>query len=238
MDSKDTSKVSAQSSKSDSGPSPVKLSSKLFGLATAGLIAVSLVGWVAGSYNKLVTSRETVNTAWSALESDYQRRSDLVPNLVSTVKGAANFEQSTLTQVVEARAKATSTKVDLNSPESIQAFSANQGQLSGALSRLLVSVEAYPTLTATQNFKDLQGQLEGTENRIAVARKDYSAAAKNYNVLRSRFPAVLIAGLFGFKERTYFEAESGADKAPKVDFSGNSGTTQPSTPATDSTTTQ
>jgi LemA protein len=219
-------------------PTPVTKTSEEKGLGIAGLIAVSLVGWVAGSYNKLVTSRETVNTAWSAVESDYQRRSDLVPNLVSTVKGAANFEQTTLTQVVEARAKATSTKVDLNSPESIQAFSANQGQLSGALSRLLVSVEAYPTLTATQNFKDLQAQLEGTENRIAVARKDYSATARDYNVLRSRFPATIIAGIFGFKERAYFDAEPGADKAPKVDFSGAAGTVETGTPTTGDTSAQ
>jgi LemA protein len=183
------------------------------------VVGIGLVAWVAGTYNRLVTSRETVNTKWSSVESDYQRRADLVPNLVSTVKGAANFEQSTLIAVTDARAKATQTKVDLNNPATVQAFSANQGELSGALSRLLVSVEAYPTLTATQNFKDLQSQLEGTENRISVARKDYSAAAKDYNVLRSKFPTNLLAGLFGFKERTYFEAEAGADKAPKVDFS-------------------
>lgn len=211
--------TTAQTPTQSAGPAPIKkLSSKLIALIAVGVVAVVLVAWVAGTYNRLVTSREAVKTSWSAVESDYQRRSDLVPNLVSTVKGAANFEQSTLVGVVEARAKATSTKVDLNSPESIQAFSANQGQLSGALSRLLVTVEAYPQLTATQNFKDLQSQLEGTENRIAVARKDYSKEAKNYNTTRSRFPTVIIAGLFGFKERTYFESEAGAAKAPSVDF--------------------
>ena len=216
-----------QASTPSASPAPIKkLSSKLVLLIAAGVVALGLLAWVAGTYNRLVTAREAVKTSWSAVESDYQRRSDLVPNLVSTVKGAANFEQSTLVRVTEARAKATSTSVNLDSPESIRAFSANQGQLSGALSRLLVSVEAYPQLTATQNFKDLQSQLEGTENRIAVARKDYSGVAKNYNTLRSRFPTVVLAGLFGFKERTYFESEAGASKAPSVDF------TAPVAPAT------
>jgi LemA protein len=210
------------------------VSKKLATLGVIGVLLLGLFGWVAGGYNKLVSARENVDTKWSAVESDYQRRSDLVPNLVSTVKGAANFEQSTLLGVTEARAKATQTKVDLNDPKSLETFSQNQGQLSGALSRLLVSVEAYPTLTATQGFRDLQVQLEGTENRIAVARKDYSAAAKDYNVLRNRFPTVLIAGIMGFKERTYFEAESGADKAPKVDFGagGSAGTVEAGTPVT------
>jgi LemA protein len=202
----------------EQGPAPVKFTKKMISYAVVGVVAIMLVAWVAGTYNKLVSSRENVSTAWSAVQSDYQRRSDLVPNLVATVKGAANFEQDTLVQVTEARAKATSTTVNLDNPESIQAFSANQGQLSGALSRLLVSVEAYPTLTATQNFKDLQAQLEGTENRISVARKDYSTAAKAYNVVRNRFPAVVIANIFGFKERAYFAAENGAENAPKVDF--------------------
>lgn len=207
------------------GPAPVTFSKKMITWIVVAVVGLGLIAWVAGTYNRLVTSRETVSTAWSAVESDYQRRTDLVPNLVSTVKGAAGFEQDTLVKVTEARAKATSTKVDLNSPESIAAFSANQGQLSGALSRLLVSVEAYPDLTATQNFKDLQAQLEGTENRISVARKDYSAAAKDYNVIRNRFPSNIIAGIFGFKERTYFEAEAGSDKAPKVDFTTPTSTT-------------
>ena len=221
------------------GPAPVTFSKKTLTWLVVAIVGVGLIAWVAGTYNRLVTSRETVNTAWSAVESDYQRRADLVPNLVSTVKGAAGFEQDTLLQVTEARAKATSTKVDLNSPESIAAFSANQGQLSGALGRLLVSVEAYPALTATQNFKDLQAQLEGTENRISVARKDYSKAAKDYNVIRNRFPSNLIAGIFNFKERTYFEAEAGTDKAPKVDFtSPASGTVKTGAPTTGDTSAQ
>lgn len=203
----------------EAGPPAVKMSSKLIKWLIAGGVALVLIAWVAGTYNKLVTLRETVDTKWSNVESDYQRRSDLVPNLVETVKGAAGFEQDTLTAVTEARAKATSTTVNLDDPSSLQTFSQNQGELSSALSRLLVSVEAYPTLTATQNYKDLQVQLEGTENRISVARKDYSAAAKDYNVARNRFPNNLIAAIFGFKEREYFEAEPGAETAPKVDFS-------------------
>lgn len=204
--------------KSNGGPAPVQLSKGLVKWLVAGVIAVALLGWVAGTYNRLVTSRENVDTKWSAVESDYQRRSDLVPNLVATVKGAANFEQETLTKVTEARAKATATTVNLDDANSVTQFSQNQGELSSALSRLLVSVEAYPTLTATQNFKDLQAQLEGTENRISVARKDYSNAAREYNTLRNRFPATIIASIFGFKERAYFEAEAGAEKAPTVDF--------------------
>ena len=209
MDSKETSV----------GPAPVKFGSKAIKLLIVGGILLALLAWVAGSYNRLVTSREGVDSKWSSVESDYQRRADLVPNLVSTVQGAANFETDTLLAVTEARSKATSTTVNLDDPNSLSAFSANQGELSGALSRLLVSVEAYPNLTATQNFKDLQSQLEGTENRIAVARTDYSAAAKDYNVLRARFPTNIVAGIFSFKERTYFEAEAGSEKAPTVDFS-------------------
>jgi LemA protein len=205
-------------SQQTAGPKPIKFSSKMIKLLIAGGVLLAILAWVAGSYNRLVSSRETVDTKWSAVESDYQRRSDLVPNLVATVQGAANFEQDTLTQVVEARAKATSTTVNLDDPNSVNAFSSNQGELSGALSRLLVSVEAYPTLTATQNFKDLQSQLEGTENRISVARKDYSAAAREYNVLRNRFPTNIVASVFSFKERAYFEAEPGAEVAPTVDF--------------------
>lgn len=209
----------------DSGPSPVKMSKKLITWLVVAGIAVLLLGWVIGTYNKLVTSRETVDTSWSAVESEYQKRSDLVPNLVATVKGAANFEQSTFTAVTEARAKATQTTVNLDNPDSVAEYSEAQGELSSALSRLLVSVEAYPELKATQNFSDLQNQLEGIENRISVARKDYSATAKDYNILRNRFPGVIIASLFGFKERTYFEAEAGAETSPTVDF-GDTDTTE------------
>jgi LemA protein len=203
----------------EKGPKPVQFTNRMVKWIVIVAAVVAVAGWVGGTYNRLVTSRENVDKSWSSVESEYQKRADLVPNLVATVKGAANFEQTTLTQVTEARAKATQVKVDLNDPNSVQQFSAAQGELSSALSRLLVSVEAYPELKATQNFSDLQNQLEGIENRISVARKDYSAAAKDYNVLRGKVPANIVAGVFGFDERKYFEAEAGAETAPTVDFS-------------------
>ena len=166
----------------------------------------------------MVASRESVNTAWSKVESQYQRRSDLIPNLVNTVKGAVNFEQETLTKVVEARAKATQIKVDTNNPDDIAKFQQAQSEVSSSLSRLLAVAENYPQLKATENFKDLQSQLEGTENRITVARNDFNDAAKSYNTKVKSFPTNLLAGMFGFKERPYFESDTGANKAPSVDF--------------------
>lgn len=180
------------------------------------VLVIALV--LGGAYNGLVASREAVNTAWSKVESQYQRRSDLIPNLVNTVKGAANFEQETLSKVVEARAKATQIKVDANNPDDIARFQQAQGEVSSALSRLLAVSENYPQLKATDNFKDLQVQLEGTENRITVARNDFNDTAKSYNTKVKSFPTNIFTGLFGFKERPYFAAEAGADKAPKVDF--------------------
>lgn len=180
------------------------------------VLVIALV--LGGAYNGLVASREAVNTAWSKVESQYQRRSDLIPNLVNTVKGAANFEQETLSKVVEARAKATQIKVDANNPDDIARFQQAQSEVSSALSRLLAVSENYPQLKATDNFKDLQVQLEGTENRITVARNDFNDTAKSYNTKVKSFPTNIFAGLFGFKERPYFAAEAGADKAPKVDF--------------------
>ena len=154
------------------------------------------------------------------VESDYQRRSDLIPNLVNTVKGAANFEQETITQVIEARAKATQTTVNASdlSPEKIASFQKAQGELSGAIGRLLVSVERYPELKATEAFRDLQAQIEGTENRIKVSRNDFNAAVQDYNTSVKRFPMVLFSGLFGFTEKGFFTADAGAEKAPTVDF--------------------
>ena len=149
--------------------------------AVIGGVVLLLIMIVAGSYNSMVASRESVNTAWSKVESQYQRRSDLIPNLVNTVKGAANFEQETLTKVVEARAKATQIKVDANNPDDIAKFQQAQSEVSSSLSRLLAVAENYPQLKATENFKDLQSQLEGTENRITVARNDFNDAAKSYN---------------------------------------------------------
>lgn len=184
------------------------------------ILAIIVVGvlWLVGQYNSLVTGRAGVDAAWSNVEVQYQRRSDLVWQLVSTVEGAANFEKKTLTEIVEARAKATSVSVDPTNAESIKAFTASQGQLSGALSRLLVSVEAYPTLTATQGFRDLQSQLEGTENRIAVARGDYNGIANNWNVKVMKFPTVFIARLLGFEKAALFDAQPGTENAPKVEF--------------------
>jgi LemA protein len=184
-----------------------------------GLILV-LGGCGCNSYNTLVNKDENVKAKWSAVQSDYQRRADLIPNLVNTVKGAANFEQETLTRVIEARAKAT--QVTLNpgelTPENIQKFQAAQGELSSSLSRLLVSVERYPELKANQNFLDLQKQLEGTENRINVSRKDFNTSVQDYNSSVRKFPANIFAGMFGFGVKEGFTADAGAERAPQVQF--------------------
>lgn len=184
----------------------------------AGILILGGCG--CGGYNKMVNLDENVKTKWNNVQSDYQRRADLIPNLVSTVKGAANFEQTTLTNVIEARAKATSVNVNADdlSPEKIQQFQQAQSQLGGALSRLLVVAEQYPTLQATQNFKDLQTQLEGTENRIKVSRNDFNSSVQEYNSVVRRFPNNLFAGMFGFKVKQGFTAEAGSEKAPKVEF--------------------
>ena len=171
-------------------------------------------------YNKMVKYDQVVNKEWANVESQYQRRYDLIPNLVATVKGYATHEQETFTRVVEARAKATQVKVDATSMTvaDIQGFQAAQGELSSALSRLLLVVENYPELKASQNFLELQAQLEGTENRIAVARKNFNDNTAVYNSYIKRFPPVLFAGIFGFKEKPYFDSEPQAEKAPKVEF--------------------
>ncbi len=190
-----------------------------------GLIAVVVIllifGFVGcGKYNGLVGKDEVVKESWAKVESQYQRRADLIPNLVSTVKGAADFEKSTLTAVIEARAKATSTTINADqlTPENITKFQGAQDQLSGALSRLLVSVEKYPDLKANQNFLELQAQLEGTENRIAVARNDFNTVVKDYNQEVRTFPTNLFAGVFGFAQKGYFTAAAGSEKAPSVKF--------------------
>ena len=183
-------------------------------------IVVIVVMVFAGAYNCLVAQRETVTKSFSKVQSQYQRRADLIPNLVNTVKGAANFEQTTLTKVTEARAKATSIQLDPSkaTPEQIQQYQQAQGEVSSALSRLLAVSENYPQLQATQAFRDLQVQLEGTENRIAVARNDYNDAARPYNTRLQTFPTNIIAGMFGFQQKPYFEADKGSEKAPTVDF--------------------
>jgi LemA protein len=186
------------------------------------LVGVLVVGGMAvGAYNRLNTVDQAVNGTWADVENNYQRRADLVPNLVETVKGAANFEKSTLEAVVQARASATQVRLDPNSakdPEAFAKFQAAQDQLSGALSRLLVTVEKYPELKANQNFRDLQVQLEGTENRIAVARNRFNEATQSYNTMRKSFPTVIVANFAGFKERPYFKSTAGAERPPTVKF--------------------
>ena len=171
-------------------------------------------------YNRMVTLQEAVGAQWAQVENVYQRRADLIPNLVNTVKGYANFEKETLTGVIEARAKATSVNINPEnlSPEAIQQFQAAQDGLSSALSRLMVVVERYPDLKANQSFLDLQSQLEGTENRIAMERRKFNEATRAYNTYIQRFPALITAKIFGFDQKGYFKAEEGAEKPPTVEF--------------------
>jgi LemA protein len=187
------------------------------------VLAVLIVGGIAlGTYNSLVGLGQGVDAQWANVENQYQRRADLVPNLVKTVEGAANFEKSTLEQVVKARASVGQAQVNLgnvpNDPAAMARFQQAQDALSGALQRLMVVVERYPELKANANFRDLQAQLEGTENRIAVERGRYNEKAQAYNTTRLRFPAVVFANLLGMKEKTYFQARPGSDQAPNVNF--------------------
>lgn len=185
------------------------------------LVAILLIGGLMmwSAYNGLVGLDEGVNAAWGDVQTQYQRRLDLIPNLVSTVKGSAQFEQDTLKAVVEARSRVGQTNLP-QAPNGAQMreYQANQDALSGAISRLLVVAEAYPDLKASASFRDLQAQLEGTENRIAVARKRFNDTAQAYNTKRRGFPTVVIANLLGFEEKAYFESAAGADQAPKVQF--------------------
>ncbi len=171
-------------------------------------------------YNKMVNMEEQITSQWAQVENVYQRRADLIPNLVNTVKGYAAHEQETLTEVIEARANATSAKIDPSnlSPQAIQQFNQAQDGLSSALSRLMVVVERYPDLKANQNFRDLQAQLEGTENRIATERRRFNEVTQAYNAYIRQFPRVIYAGWFGFDKKNYFEAQQGAEKAPEVQF--------------------
>ena len=190
------------------------------GLIVLGIIALALFGWVKNGYNGLVKSQESVEAAWSQVENVYQRRADLIPNLVETVKGYAKHEQETLEGVIEARANATKVTIDPTNmtPEDLQKYQAAQGDVTNALSRLIAVSEAYPDLKANENFKELQSQLEGTENRITVERNKFNEVAKEYNTKRRTFPTNIIAGIFGFGDKPYFQAQPGADVAPKVDF--------------------
>ena len=185
-------------------------------IAVLGMIA----GWLIGRYNAMVTMEENVENAWGQVENQYQRRMDLIPNLVSTVKGYAKHEQETYTKVMEARAKATHVTIDPSNatPEQLAAYQNAQGELSQALGRLLAVAESYPELKANENFKQLMDQLEGTENRITFARNEFNNQAKEFNTYIRKFPANIVASIFGFQYKPYFKAEEGAEKAPKVEF--------------------
>jgi LemA protein len=187
------------------------------------IVLITVIGgfmFTSCGYNTMVDMDEEVTSSWAQVENVYQRRADLIPNLVNTVKGYAAHEKETLTGVIEARSKATSVNIDPSklSPQAIQQFSQAQSGLSSALSKLMVVVEKYPDLKANQNFRDLQVQLESTENRIAVERRRFNDTTKNYNAYIRKFPKVIYAGWFGFEKKNYFEAQQGADKVPEVQF--------------------
>jgi len=184
------------------------------------LFVIIIISWSTGTYNGLVSREEGVNSQWSQVENVYQRRADLIPNLVNTVKGYANFEKSTLTAVIEARSKATAVNINPKNLDaaSLQKFQSAQDGLSSALGRLMVVVERYPELKANQNFLELQAQLEGTENRITVERQKFNESAQDYNTYIRKFPKNIFAGMFGFQKKAYFEAQQGAEKAPQVQF--------------------
>ncbi|NLU39272.1 MAG: LemA family protein [Bacteroidales bacterium] len=192
----------------------------LISLLVIVLLVVIVGGSMIGSYNKIVKMEEEVSAAWSQVENVYQRRADLIPNLVNTVKGYASHERETLEAVINARAKATQTTIDPTKLDaaSLQQFQANQSELSSALGRLMVVMEQYPDLKANQNFRDLQVQLEGTENRITVERRAFNDTAKMFNSYIRQFPKNIIAAIFNFEKKAYFEAELGAEKAPEVNF--------------------
>lgn len=190
------------------------------GLIITVVVIVLVALWGISSYNGLVSMDENVSNQWANVETQYQRRSDLIPNLVNTVKGYAKHESQTLESVMAARSQATQVKIDPSNctPQQLAAYQKAQGDVTTALGKLLAITENYPDLKANQNFLELQSQLEGTENRINVARKDFNDTAKKYNTSLRRFPRNIIASMFGFEKRNYFEAEAGAEKAPKVEF--------------------
>ena len=188
-------------------------------IAVLGVLAIAVI-WGVSRYNAIITAEEDVNTAWSQVENQYQRRADLIPNLVNTVKGYAAHEKETLEAVMSARSKATQMTIDPENltPEKLQEYQKAQGEIGAALGRLLAITEAYPDLKANQNFMELQAQLEGTENRISVERRNFNEVAREYNTSIRTFPKTIIAGMCGFDKRPYFEAEEGANKAPEVKF--------------------
>lgn len=187
-------------------------------LAVVVIAVIGIFSWFKGSYNAMVQRSEAVQAQLGNVENQYQRRADLIPNLVNTVKGYAAHEQNTLTEVVDARAKATQVHIDIDDAAAMARFNQAQGELSSALSRLMAISESYPDLKANQNFRDLQTQLEGTENRIAVERRKFNEEARSFNTYIRMFPRNLLAGMFGFAPMAYFEAQEGAQKAPEVQF--------------------
>ncbi len=194
-------------------------------MKTSYLVLIIVVAFIlllggcgCNGYNGLVRGDQGVKTAWSNVETNYQRRTDLYSSVVKTIQGSANFEKSTLTAVIAARASATQVKVDINDPATLQKYQAAQGQLQSAFGRLMAVAEAYPNLKTTQSFQDFQTQIEGTENRINIARRDYNDQVNGYNLSVKTFPNNIFAGIFGFKEKGYYEAEKGAEKNPDIKF--------------------
>jgi LemA protein len=186
-------------------------------LIIGGLVLILFV-WGCGGYNGLVKGDQNVKKVWGNVETNYQRRTDLYNSVIKTIEGSANFEKSTLREVLDARAKATSINVDINDPASLDKYQQAQGDLRSAFGRLLAVVENYPDLKTTKSFQDFQTQIEGTENRINVARQDYNKAVETYNLKVKRFPNNLLAGMFGYSEKAYYKADPGTDKAPDINF--------------------
>jgi LemA protein len=194
------------------------MKTKSLGLIIVVVLLLILGGCGCNSYNGLVKGDQSVQTAWSNVETNYQRRTDLYNSVVKTIQGSANFEKSTLTAVIEARSKATSVQVNVNDPNSLAQYQQAQGQLQSAFGRLLAVAEAYPQLQTTQAFRDFQSQIEGTENRINVARRDYNSAVQSYNLQVRTFPNNIFAGMFHFQTKAYYKADAGSEKAPDINF--------------------
>lgn len=194
------------------------MKTKNLGLIVVLALILVMGGCGCNSYNGLVKGDQKVKEVWSNVETNYQRRTDLYNSVIKTIEGSANFEKSTLKEVIEARAKATSIQVDINDPESLAKYQAAQAQLQGAFSRLMAVAEAYPDLKTTKSFQDFQTQIEGTENRINIARQDYNKSVNGYNLQVKTFPNNLFAGIFNFKEKQYYKADVGSEKAPEIQF--------------------
>ena len=194
------------------------MNSKNLTLIIIGILVLMLGGCGCNSYNGLVTGDQSVKKVWSDVETNYQRRTDLYSSVIKTIEGSANFEKSTLRDVMAARASATQVKVDINDPATLEKYQAAQGQLQSSFGRLMAVAEAYPDLKTTKSFQDFQTQIEGTENRINIARKDYNASVNDYNLQVKRFPNNIFAGIFHFTEKAYYKADVGSEKAPDIQF--------------------